>query len=224
WDDGGHIATSFHVVQGATELTVTIGSQLVLTASVIGADVDRDIAVLLLHAKAPSGTLRVGQRTLAIGCPFGLDFTLTTGLRRPDSSGRVIGVNVAILTTSGSSAGVGMSIPVDAVRLTVEQILTRGHVLRPSIGVRMAPDHFVQHQLGVSSGVLIFEIQTGSGADQAGLRGTTRSAHWQTMEGIKINDAVELELATLEDDVAGKLREKSRRKVTIKVSGSASKL
>mmetsp|Transcript_36760 Transcript_36760/g.91583 ORF Transcript_36760/g.91583 Transcript_36760/m.91583 type:complete len:387 (-) Transcript_36760:206-1366(-) len=287
WDEHGHIVTNHHVVKGATELTVTTGSQEVLTASVVGIDADRDIAVLRVHTKTPlralplgsSGTLRVGQRTLAIGCPFGLDFTLTTGVvsglgrdmlgrtGRPitgciqtdaalnpgssggpllDSSGRVIGVNTAIMTTSGSSAGVGMSIPVDAVRLAVDQIIARGFVLHPSIGVRMAPDHFVQHQLGVR-GVLVVEVQPGSGADHAGLRRTSHLRNgrivlgdlivtlngkevknsldlFKAMDGAQIGDAVELELATLADDGAGKLREKSRRKATVKINGLASKL
>jgi S1-C subfamily serine protease len=160
-----------------------------------------------------------------------------------DSSGRVIGVNTAILTTSGGNAGVGMSIPIDSVKLSVEQIIAHGHVVRPSLGVRMAPDHFVQHRLGLS-GVLVFELQPGGGAERAGLRGTTRSraGHLQlgdvivrvnskdvknsldlykAMEDAQVGDSVELELLTLEEDGRG-LRETGRRKAKVQVGGLAS--
>ncbi|KAG8464992.1 hypothetical protein KFE25_012355 [Diacronema lutheri] len=287
WDARGHIVTNYHVVAGATELTVTMPSQDVYPATVVGTDVDRDIAVLRVRPKQPlrplplgsSARLRVGQTTLAIGCPFGLDFTLTTGVisglgrdimgrtGRPivgciqtdaalnpgssggpllDSSGRVIGVNVAILTMSGSSAGVGISMPIDAVRQSVDQIISRGHVLRPSLGVRMAPDDYVQRRLGVA-GVLVFEVQPRSGADVAGMRGTSRTRSgelklgdlivraggkdvktsldlFKAMEAVQVGDSVELEVVELDDSDGLGLREKGRRKLSVKAGGLAAKL
>jgi len=104
WDDGGHVVTNFHVINGASELRVTTQEQDVYPAKIIGFDADKDIAVLKIdYAKKlpgkdgtvktpgrvpslrplPIGTssdLLVGQRVYAIGNPFGLDHTLTTGV------------------------------------------------------------------------------------------------------------------------------------------------
>lgn len=89
WDDEGHMVTNFHVIKGASDLRVTLGDQSVYEAEVIGYDEDKDIAVL--HVDAPrrmldpipigvSSELVVGQNVYAIGNPFGLDHTLTTGV------------------------------------------------------------------------------------------------------------------------------------------------
>ncbi len=89
WDDRGHIVTNFHVIQGATAARVTLSDQSVYEATLVGAFADRDLAVLKIDLpKAgfppiPIGTSRdliVGQRVYAIGNPFGLDQTLTTGI------------------------------------------------------------------------------------------------------------------------------------------------
>ncbi|WP_374562544.1 S1C family serine protease [Ideonella sp.] len=89
WDDRGHIVTNFHVIQGASAARVTLADQTSYRAELVGAFPDRDLAVLRIDApKArlpalPIGTsreLQVGQRVFAIGNPFGLDQTLTTGI------------------------------------------------------------------------------------------------------------------------------------------------
>ncbi|HAZ08854.1 MAG TPA: 2-alkenal reductase [Elusimicrobia bacterium] len=89
WDNQGHIVTNFHVVQGGDAFLVTLQDQTQLTANLVGSDPNKDIAVLkvskglnkLKPVKAGSSDLlRVGQKTLAIGNPFGLDHTLTTGI------------------------------------------------------------------------------------------------------------------------------------------------
>jgi len=89
WDSAGHIVTNFHVIQGGNAATVTLADQTVLNASLVGAFPDRDLAVLKVEAPKdklppmPLGTsrdLQVGQRVYAIGNPFGLDQTLTTGI------------------------------------------------------------------------------------------------------------------------------------------------
>lgn len=99
WDTDGHIVTNFHVIRNAADVRVTLADQSVYAASVVGYDLDKDVAVL--HIDAPRGKLRplkvgssydlqVGQKVFAIGNPFGLDHTLTTGvisgLRRELSS------------------------------------------------------------------------------------------------------------------------------------------
>uniref|UniRef100_A0A7I4DDH8 Protease Do-like 1, chloroplastic n=1 Tax=Physcomitrium patens TaxID=3218 RepID=A0A7I4DDH8_PHYPA len=99
WDKKGHIVTNYHVIRGASDLRVTMGDQTVYEADIVGYDEDKDVAVL--HIDAPEEELRplpvgtsydllVGQKVFAIGNPFGLDHTLTTGvisgLRREISS------------------------------------------------------------------------------------------------------------------------------------------
>eukprot|EP00897_Mesotaenium_endlicherianum_P002228 jgi/Mesen1/2032/ME000148S01124 len=99
WDKRGHVVTNYHVIRGASDLRVTLQDQSVFEASVVGFDEDKDVAVL--HIDAPAELLRpmpigssadllVGQKVFAIGNPFGLDHTLTTGvisgLRREISS------------------------------------------------------------------------------------------------------------------------------------------
>eukprot|EP00271_Cylindrocystis_brebissonii_P011602 TRINITY_DN29472_c0_g1_i1.p1 TRINITY_DN29472_c0_g1~~TRINITY_DN29472_c0_g1_i1.p1 ORF type:complete len:600 (-),score=92.39 TRINITY_DN29472_c0_g1_i1:580-2268(-) len=99
WDTQGHVVTNYHVIRGASDLRVTLGDQSVYEAKVVGLDEDKDVAVL--HISAPPEKLRplpvgsssdllVGQKVYAIGNPFGLDHTLTTGvisgLRREISS------------------------------------------------------------------------------------------------------------------------------------------
>ncbi|MET0516883.1 MAG: trypsin-like peptidase domain-containing protein [Nitrospiraceae bacterium] len=89
WNKQGHVVTNFHVVYGADAIIVTLADRTEYQAKVVGADPDHDLAVL--HIQAPetalqpitignSQALRVGQRVLAIGNPFGLDHTLTTGV------------------------------------------------------------------------------------------------------------------------------------------------
>ena len=89
WDDGGHIVTNFHVIQGANGARVTLADQSSYEAQLVGAFPDRDLAVLRIEApkeKLPpialgtSKELQVGQRVYAIGNPFGLDQSLTTGI------------------------------------------------------------------------------------------------------------------------------------------------
>jgi S1-C subfamily serine protease len=89
WDNAGHVVTNFHVIQGANGARVTLADQTTFDAKLVGAFPDRDLAVLLIEApkdKLPpiavgsSRDLLVGQRVHAIGNPFGLDQTLTTGI------------------------------------------------------------------------------------------------------------------------------------------------
>jgi 2-alkenal reductase len=149
-----------------------------------------------------SDDLKVGQSVFAIGKPFGLDQSLTTGiisaLKRHlptsngreianviqtdaainpgnsggpllDSAGRVIGVNTAILSPSGTSAGIGFAIPIDVVNRVVPEIISRGYVPTPGIGI-VAANESVAARAG-TDGLVIVRTVPGSSADRAGLRG-----------------------------------------------------
>ncbi|MFN2387822.1 MAG: S1C family serine protease [Thermoanaerobaculia bacterium] len=214
WDDAGHVVTNFHVIQNADEAQIALSDGSSSPARLVGVAPDRDIAVLrLTGAKSlkalpigSSSDLAVGQKVFAIGNPFGLDQTLTTGVisalgreiesvtRRPirdviqtdaainpgnsggpllDSAGRLIGVNTAIYSPTGASSGIGFAIPVDTVRWIVPQLIEHRRVVRPALGVTLAPDPLAA-ELGVVEGVLIIDVQEGSAAAEAGLRPTLR--------------------------------------------------
>jgi S1-C subfamily serine protease len=193
WDEQGHIITNVHVIAGAAEATVKLADGRDYPASLVGVSRAHDIAVLRIEpsgeplvpvAIGTSEDLRVGQKTFAIGNPFGLDWTLTTGIVSAldrsldsddggvirhliqtdaainpgnsggpllDSAGRLIGVNTAIYSPSGASAGVGFAVPVDTVNRVVPQIITRGHYSPPSLDVETDDtlSRAIARQLGV---------------------------------------------------------------------------
>ena len=95
-----------------------------------------------------------------------------------DSSGRVIGVNTAIYSPSGASAGIGFAIPVDSVRRIVNQLIRYGRMLRPSMGITVADDQMTRGlsaRLGVPlDGVLVMEAPAGTPGADAGLVGCMR--------------------------------------------------
>ena len=223
WDQNGHIITNFHVIQGASGARVTLADQSGWDAKLVGAAPDQDLAVLYINAPkqqlAPmtigtSSDLQVGQKVFAIGNPFGLDQTLTTGIISAlgreinavtdrtisgviqtdaainpgnsggpllDSAGRLIGVNTAIYSPSGLSAGIGFAVPVDTVNRVVPQLIRHGRIIRPGLGVRIADDATAR-RFGLQ-GVLIMQIEKGSAAEAAGLQGTTRDAEGRLLLG-----------------------------------------
>jgi S1-C subfamily serine protease len=214
WDREGHVITNFHMIQGASAARVSLSDNTTWDAQLVGSAPDQDLAVLRIQAPRESqqpiavGTsadLQVGQKVFAIGNPFGLDQTLTTGIISAlgreitaatgrsirgviqtdaainpgnsggpllDSAGRLIGMNTAIYSPSGASAGVGFAVPVDTINRIVPQLLRHGRVIRPALGVQIADDSTVR-RIGVT-GVLIVDVTEGSGAAAAGLRGTRR--------------------------------------------------
>jgi S1-C subfamily serine protease len=211
WDNAGNIVTNNHVVEGTSALAVRLASGEAVGAEVVGATPNYDLAVIHLSgiaslpppiALGTSSDLKVGQSAFAIGNPFGLDQSLTTGIisalkrRLPtsggreianviqtdaainpgnsggpllDSSGRLIGVNTAIYSPSGSNAGIGFAIPVDVVNRVVPQLIRDHRVPTPGIGI-VAGSETVATRLGVE-GVVIVRTVPGSPAERAGLRG-----------------------------------------------------
>lgn len=214
WDDQGHIVTNYHVIAGAKEAKVRLSDQRTFDATLVGASPEFDLAVLRVKvaerrpAPLPLGTsreLQVGQRVFAIGNPFGLDHTLTTGVISAldrsiegedgnkvhhliqtdaainpgnsggpllDSAGRLVGVNTAIYSPSGGSAGIGFAVPVDTVNRVVPEIIAFGRYRRPTIGVAVNDEvsAALTTQMGVK-GLVVIEVIKGSPAAEAGVRG-----------------------------------------------------
>lgn len=232
WDRDGHIITNYHVIQGADRATVTLADRSTWDAVPIGVAPEKDLAVLRIEAPKgvlrpiPVGTsdeLKVGQSVYAIGNPFGLDQTLTTGIVSAlgreiqsvagipirdaiqtdaainpgnsggpllDSSGKLIGVNTAIYSPSGASAGIGFSIPVDVVRWVVPELIEYGRIKRPSLGVELARQQMLA-RLGLE-GALVIDVIEGGAAERAGIRPTMRGSNGAILLGdiiIGINGA-----------------------------------
>ena len=89
-----------------------------------------------------------------------------------DSAGRLIGVNTAIYSPSGASAGIGFAIPVDTVNRIVPELIRSGRVTRPGLGIQIA-DEQIAERLGVN-GVLVVDVARGSAASKAGIQPTRR--------------------------------------------------
>jgi 2-alkenal reductase len=216
WDNSGHVVTNNHVVQNGSEVAVRFASGEVAQAEIIGVAPNYDLAVLRIKtarqllppvALGSSNELKVGQSAFAIGNPFGLDQSLTSGIvsalkrRLPtssgreianviqtdtainpgnsggpllDSAGRLIGVNTAIISPSGSSAGIGFAIPVDIVNRVVPELIKNGRVPTPGIGI-VAASEAVATRLGVE-GVIVVRTAPGSPAERAGIRGANFSS------------------------------------------------
>lgn len=102
-----------------------------------------------------------------------------------DSAGRVIGVNTAIFTPTGSSAGVGFAIPIDTVKRVVPQLITYGKVVQPTLDVQIASDAIAQ-RLKVGRGALVQGLTAGGAGDKAGLLPTRRG-----LSGIITGDVIQ---------------------------------
>src|SRR5262249_21673714 len=96
-----------------------------------------------------------------------------------DSAGRLIGVNTAIFSPSGVSAGIGFAIPVDEGHRVVPQLIQRGQVVRAGLKIQLAPDS-VARRLGIN-GAIVLNVEAGSTAAQAGLRPMRRNRRGYTM-------------------------------------------
>jgi len=213
WDDQGHIVTNFHVIKDGNAARVTFSDQTTYDARIVGHAVDKDLAVLKIDAprdklrplpRGSSSELHVGQQALAIGNPFGLDHTLSTGVvsglereieslaGRPifgviqtdaainpgnsggpllDSRGRLIGINTAIYSPSGASAGIGFAVPIDPIERFVPQLIEHGRIIRPGLGVQF--DNGINERLG-NKGIVVLGVQPSSAAEKAGIKPTRR--------------------------------------------------
>ena len=273
WDDRGHIVTNNHVVAGASGARVRLSDGRDANASLVGVSPAHDLAVIRVDVPnfpqplpiGTSGDLRVGQKTFAIGNPFGLDWTLTTGIISAldrslpsedgrtliehliqtdaainpgnsggpllDSAGRLIGVNTAIFSPSGASAGVGFAVPVDTVNRVVPQLVARGKYIRPALGIEVDEglNRVISQRLGVE-GVAVLRVTPGSGAAAAGLQGMETRSDGSIIPGdiiVEVDgeevDSVQRLLGRLDEHQVGDavrltvLRNGNRRDVTVKL-------
>jgi S1-C subfamily serine protease len=205
-DHQGHVLTNYHVVEDANDIEVTLADRQPAKANLVGYDAEHDIAVLqLIDPPAElypielgqSDNLKVGQRVYALGNPFGLERTITTGIisalnrtlpsRVPgrdlqsiiqtdaalnpgnsggpllDTSGRLIGMNVAIATKSGQNAGLGFAIPINRIARYIPELIAAGKITRPDIGIVAVME--------TDKGLQIVGTNEGGPAAKSGLRG-----------------------------------------------------
>ena len=173
-DEEGIVVTNNHVIEGAEDIVVQVNGEKKFNAKVIGADPLSDIAVLKIDSKekflpvqfGDSDKARIGDWVIAIGNPFGLGGTVTSGIISArnrsiglsryedyiqtdasinsgnsggplfDMNGDVIGINTAILGRSGN-VGIGFSIPSNSAKLVIDQLIKFGETKRGWLGVRI---------------------------------------------------------------------------------------
>lgn len=223
-DKRGYVVTNVHVISKANKIMISLYDGSSYEGRVIGSDVESDIAVLKfdppesLRLKTidfgDSNSLKVGQKVIAIGNPFALERTMTTGivsgLGRPiqestnviirnmiqtdaainpgnsggpllDTKGRMIGINTMIISNSGSSAGIGFAVPVSTAQRVVNDLLKYGKVRRGKIlisPVQMNSSIANYAGLDINYGILISQVEKGSSAEKAGLRGGTQAVQY----------------------------------------------
>ncbi|MBC7202945.1 MAG: Do family serine endopeptidase, partial [Pusillimonas sp.] len=185
--EDGYILTNTHVVAGASDIHVTFTNGQEYDAQVVGTDARTDVALIKIKAidlkPLPIGTsttLKKGQWVLAIGSPFGLESTVTSGIVsainrdtgdylpfiqtdvavNPGNSGgpllnlagEVVGINSQIVSRSGGFMGISLAIPIDEAMRVVEQLKEHGKVTRGRIGVQIGPvSEEVAKAIGLSS-------------------------------------------------------------------------
>ncbi|WP_414479095.1 Do family serine endopeptidase [Psychrobacter sp. LV10R520-6] len=168
----GYMLTNHHVVEGADKITVTLNDRTELDATLVGSDERSDVAVLKVAGKqfpalpiGDSNIIKVGEPVLAIGSPFGFDYSASAGIVSAKSrnfsretsvpfiqtdvalnpgnsggplfnqSGEVIGINSRIFSGTGGYMGLSFSIPIDAAMDIYEQLKTNGEVTRAYLGI-----------------------------------------------------------------------------------------
>lgn len=206
--DDGYILTNNHVVEGAKDLSVTLNNKNEYTAKIVGRDPKTDLAVLKIDVdeKLPtavmgdSDVLRVGDWVLAIGNPFGLSHTVTSGIVsakgrvigagpyddfiqtdasiNPGNSGgplfnmegKLVGINTAIIA---QGQGIGFAIPVNTASPLIPQLVNKGKVTRGYLGVNIqniTPDLAKALKIKERKGALVADVIPGSPADKAGIK------------------------------------------------------
>jgi serine protease Do len=211
----GYIVTNNHVVEGATDIRVKIDDGREMAGTVVGRDPKTDLALLKVEATGlpviplgDSTQLQVGEPVMAIGNPFGLERTVTTGIvsatgrvigQGPyddfiqtdasinpgnsggpliNSRGQAVGINAAIFSQSGGSVGIGFAIPVNQAKSVVTQLVASGKVTRGWLGVTIQP---LTAELAKG-----FNVTEGTGALVAGVQDGSPAAR----AGVKAGDII----------------------------------
>ena len=229
WSKDGIVVTNFHVIQDATSAKIVLNDGSEYDAKLVGVSPNHDLAVLRFDTQGqqlpvlPLGSsenLNVGQDVFAIGNPFGLDQTLTTGIISAlgreirsvsgmpiedviqtdaainpgnsggpliNSRGKLIGINTMIVSTSGSSAGIGFAVPVDTIKRVVPEIVKTGKYEAAQIMIKSDPrlNRVIAQRSGIQ-GIVIAAVKPGSAADKAGLQGLKRYNNGE----VKIGDII----------------------------------
>ncbi|MGB0723524.1 MAG: Do family serine endopeptidase [Gammaproteobacteria bacterium] len=210
--DKGYILTNNHVVGNADAIKVSLDDGRSFEADMVGVDPDTDLAVIRIRADkltalpmADSDRLRVGDFVVAIGNPFGLRQTVTSGIVSAlgrsglseegyedyiqtdasinpgnsggaliDLSGRLVGINTAIIAPGGGNVGIGFAIPVNMARSIMKQLIEYGEVRRGRLGIaiqELTPE--LARAMGAgpdATGVVIARVEEGSTAEAMGLK------------------------------------------------------
>jgi S1-C subfamily serine protease len=207
-DRQGHIMTNYHVVEGTEEgagnVQVTLFDGSTFDARVVGLDASNDVAIVRIKAPSEklfpvamgdSSRLLVGQKILALGNPFGLERTLTSGIIssldrsfkakngrtikgiiqtdaaiNPGNSGgpllnakgEVIGMNTAIISQVGQSAGISFAVPINAIVRIIRPLIEQGRVIRADLGVTRV--------FATNKGLLVLSLVEDGPADRAGIQ------------------------------------------------------
>ena len=215
-DGGTYILTNNHVVEEADKITVRDATGKSYPAKLVGRDPETDIAVLEVDAALPaidlgnSGDLVVGQSVVAIGSPYGLEHTVTSGVVSAlgrslpdftdsgnayplvdviqtdaainpgnsggalvDSRGRLVGINTAIYSDSGSNGGIGFAVPVNTAVRVGNQLVEGGEINHPFVGIigsTLTEELAAEKKLSVKEGAYVAEVAKGSGAEKAGVK------------------------------------------------------
>jgi len=223
----GTILTNNHVVEGAKEVTVTLADKQELKAEIVGCDPKTDLAVLKIDAGknlpfanlGNSDQLQVGDYVLAIGNPFGLNSTVTSGIVsakgrvigagpyddfiqtdasiNPGNSGgplfnlkgEIVGINTAIIS---GGQGIGFAIPVNTAKPLIPQLVEKGKVTRGYLGVNIqtvTQELAEALKLGDMKGTLVADVVSGGPAEKAGIK---RGDVIVGFEGKPVSDSHEL--------------------------------
>ncbi len=207
----GYIVTNNHVVGDMDRVRVTLADGRRFDAVTVGTDPQTEIALIKIDGEdlptvklADSDKLRVGDWVLAIGNPFGLNHTVTSGIVsargrgnvnivdyadfiqtdaaiNPGNSGgpllnlngEVVGMNTAILSPSGSNAGIGFAVPANMIRYVVDELREHGTVTRGYLGINiqaLTPDLARWFGVDENRGVVVADVTPDSPADKAGLK------------------------------------------------------
>ncbi|MGD0814845.1 MAG: Do family serine endopeptidase [Verrucomicrobiota bacterium] len=209
--EDGYILTNSHLVNGATEVEVTLQDGREFKAKLIGLDPKSDIAVIKIDAHnlpsvplADSRKVQVGDLVLAIGNPFGVGQTVTHGIVSAtdrggmgiedyesfiqtdapinpgnsggalvDVTGHLIGINTAILSSSGGNLGIGFAVPSELAHKVMTDLVKYGYVVRGYLGVDaqdLTPELATEFKLQNATGVLVGGVSPNGPAEQAGIK------------------------------------------------------